>query len=437
MVGTGEPAFTSSSNNTQFVSWNAPSGSDAYRLTAVYTRDGVEVNRQTITPQQLSGTTWLNWAGIAPLPLEEGHNYAICVKGAYSLPNDSLFFPDGVDTCQHGAMTGKRTSTTIDRSKPVVSIQAAGGAAATSSTLLPLRITYEDAYSAPNPANFLCVAPGADAAEACESRIYGYDAGCSQPAASNRSTTFTCQVETAGINPPDGRLFACVVAADSAVPDKPNSPDQSAPAGQANLSEKTCTSVVLDRTDPTASFGTPATVTRGQELPFTAQVADAHSGVKPGSVRWVWNDGSPASSGNTAAHAFTAAGTYTVQLEVVDLAGNKTTVSREITVLDPPNDRGRRRGRLPIGDEEARGGEDEARQAEASGRPEGKDQAGEGEGEARQGGRAEGVRRLGRAGVSRLRRRGARSGAEPRRARRPRRRTRLVRSAGRCRPRGR
>jgi plastocyanin len=339
--GTGEPAFTSSSNNTQFVAWNAPPGSDAYRLTAVYVRDGVEVGRETVTPGPLSGTMWMNWSGMAPLPLEEGHTYEICVSGAYSLPNDSLFFPEPGDSCDHGATTGKRTSTTIDRSKPEVSIQVAGGAAATRSTLLPVRIAYEDAHSAPFPANFLCVAPGDDANEACGSGVYAHSPSCSRPAGTGKTTTFDCEVETNGLDPADGRLFACVTAADSAVPDKPNSSDQTGNAGQANLSEKTCTSVILDRTAPEAAIETAAgTATSGQALPFAAQVADAHSGIAPGSVRWIWGDGSPASSGASATHAFAGPGTYDVRLEVADAAGNKTTVTREITVVPRPADGG-------------------------------------------------------------------------------------------------
>ena len=334
--GTGEPAFTSSSNNTQFVAYEAPSGSDAYRLTVVYSRDGVEVGRETVTAEQLKGSMWVNWSNIVPLPLEQGHTYEICVSGAYSLPNDPLFFPEMIDSCEHGELVGKRTATTIDRSKPVVSIQAAGGATATRSTLLPLKITYDDAHSAPNPANFLCVAPGDSASEACESRIYGYDAGCSQPAASSRNTTFSCQVETAGLTPPDGRMFACVTAADSSVPDRPSTPDQSAPSGQANLSDKVCTSVILDRTRPTAAVNVPASVVEGQELPFTAQVSDAHSGVAAGSVRWVWNDGTPASTGATASHVFRQPGTYNVQMQVADTAGNKTIVSKSVTVGAAP-----------------------------------------------------------------------------------------------------
>jgi len=332
--GTGEPEFTSSTQNTQFVRWQSPSGADAYRLRAVYYRDSVEVTRLTYDVAA-SGTSWLNWAGVAQL--EDGHTYAICVTGLYSLPNDSLFFPDGPDSCTQGRNAGKRTSTTIDRSKPVVSIQVAGGAATTRSTLLPVTITYQDGYSPPFPANFLCVGPGNDENEACSNRIYGYDAGCSQPAASTRSTTFQCEVETNSINPPDGKLLACVISADSAVPDNPSSPDQTSNAGRANHSEKTCDSVILDRTAPTAAINTAsATVTRGTRVTFDAQVSDALSGVAPDSVRWNWDDGTSPSAGNSAIHAFPAADTYTVQLEVADAAGNKTVVSKEITVVDPP-----------------------------------------------------------------------------------------------------
>lgn len=331
--GTGEPEFTSSSQNTQFVSWRATSGSDAYRLRAVYLRDSVEVTRMT-HDVELNGSASYNWSGVASL--EEGHTYAICVTGLYSLPNDNLFFQDGPSSCTDGQNTGKRTSTTIDRSKPVTSIQLAGGADATGSTLLPVSITYQDGHSQPYPANFLCVAPGNNPSEACADRIYGYDAGCSRPAASNRTTTFECRVETSGITPPDGRLFACVTSADSAVPDNPTSPDQTAQAGRANLSEKTCDSVILDRAAPAATIRTPSTtVNRGQGVAFEAEVSDVTSGIATDTVRWVWNDGTPATSGGSVTHAFAAAGTYTVQLEVADAAGNKTVVSKEITVVDP------------------------------------------------------------------------------------------------------
>ena len=48
--GTGEPAFTNSINNTQWIRWQAPAGADAYRLHARYYRDNVQVTEVTWSP---------------------------------------------------------------------------------------------------------------------------------------------------------------------------------------------------------------------------------------------------------------------------------------------------------------------------------------------------------------------------------------------------
>ena len=63
--------------------------------------------------------------------LQHGGQYGICAQGSYSLPNDSLFFPDGPNSCSMGTMLGRRAYTTIDRSKPNAAITLAGGAAYT------------------------------------------------------------------------------------------------------------------------------------------------------------------------------------------------------------------------------------------------------------------------------------------------------------------
>jgi plastocyanin len=335
VAGTGEPAFTRSAQNTQWVTWPATSGADGYRLRYSYERDSAPLSELTYD-KSVGGSTadWVDWNGVAAL--EEGRTYGICVQGSYSFPNDSLFFPDGPDSCESGEDSGKRTTTTIDRSKPTVSVQAAGGAAATRHAVMQVRVDYQDAYSPPFPANFLCVAPGADANAACGSAIFGYTPSCSTPAAVDRVTSFNCQVETGGTGAPDGPLFVCAISADSSIPDNPSSPDQSGSAVQANLSDKACDSVLVDRTAPSAAIGAPATsVQPGQSVTFTAQASDATSGLGPEPARWSFDDGSPASSGDSATHTFARPGAYTVRLEVADAAGNETTASRRITVADP------------------------------------------------------------------------------------------------------
>ncbi len=331
VAGTGEPQFTSSSQNTQWVNWEAPSGSDAYRLRITYYRDSVQVTQQTLDVALSAQNQWINWSGVATL--EEGREYEICVTGLFSLPNDSSFYSEAEDSCEQGDAVGKRTATTIDRSKPTISVQVAAGAAATQNTLLPLTITYADSHSAPFPANFLCVVAGS----ACNGgEIYGFSSSCSQPAAASKTTTFSCEVETSAISPPDGSLYVCATSADSAVPDNPNSANQTATANLANLSDKVCDSVVLDRSPPSAEIVTASnTVNRGESVSFSAKVSDAGSGLAPAPVRWIWNDGSPTSTGDSVAHTFTAPGTYTVEFEVADGAGNRTTASKVITVTDP------------------------------------------------------------------------------------------------------
>ena len=335
-AGTGEPAFTRSAQNTQWVEWPATSGADGYRLRADYYANNALVNNYTVDANPAGGNSWLNWSGVATL--QEGGQYGICVQGSYSFPNDSLFFPDGPNSCSMGTQIGRRSHTTIDRSKPTIGVQVAGGAAATRNTLNSVNVSYQDAYSPPFPANFLCVAPGATAEAACGGKIYGYTPSCSSPAGAGKNTSFTCQVETSSINPPDGPLFVCVTSADSSIPDNPSSADQSATADKANLSDKTCDSVLMDRTPPTATINTASTtVTRGQSVAFTAQASDATSGLGSQPAQWIWNDGTPAGSGDSAVHTFNQAGTYIVQYKVADAAGNQATATKSITVVEPPS----------------------------------------------------------------------------------------------------
>ena len=67
--GTGEPAFTNSTNNTQWVRWQAPGGTDGYRLRIRWYRDGVQLSEVTQAVPD-SGVLWMDWAGVATL--EEG-----------------------------------------------------------------------------------------------------------------------------------------------------------------------------------------------------------------------------------------------------------------------------------------------------------------------------------------------------------------------------
>ena len=203
MAGTGEPAYTRSAQNTHWVGWDAVSGADEYRLKSGFYANNA-LTTEIRTPASPAGGTnfWANWSGVANL--EHGSQYGVCVTGEYSLPNDSLFFPDGPNSCTRGTQDGKRSATTIDRSIPAISPVLAGGAAATKSTQVPLSVGYQDDVSPPFPGNFLCVRPGDSEQAACGSAIYGFSPQCSNPAAASKSTSFACQLDLAGAGVPDG-----------------------------------------------------------------------------------------------------------------------------------------------------------------------------------------------------------------------------------------
>lgn len=325
-AGTGEPAFTNTSTNRQFFEWPAVSGTDGYRITFSYYKDSALVKEVTHDFPAGSGSVWADWDGVATLV--EGSTYAICAQGRYSLPNDSLYFPDGPNSCSMGTMLGRRTATTIDRTAPAISVSLAAGAASTRQGSLPLQIGFQDANAGPYPANFVCVTAGSSP---CES--FSYSAACSTAATSAKNTSFGCQVEAGAL--PDGPVTVCARAADQAVPDNPNGPNQSGSATSANISAAQCDSIVLDRAAPSLGLGGPTTGQVGQLLEFTSQAGDAGSGVA-GAVQWTWGDGTQGASGATASHTFTQAGTYKVEAKVSDGAGNEVVAERVVTVAAAP-----------------------------------------------------------------------------------------------------
>ena len=243
--GTGEPAYTNSTQNTQWFRTTVPSGTGSYRLKVSYYANNALVSEETVTNVS-SGVFWANWSGVATL--QHGGQYGICVQGQYTFPNDSLWISDGPNSCSMGTMLGKRTYTTIDRSKPAVSIEAAGGAGSTKQPSIPVQISFSDDVAGPYPANYLCVAAGTDP---CSSNQLS--AACSVPGAPGKSTTFGCDVDASQL--PDGPVTVCVIAADASVPDKPGSADQSGNSMTANHSDEKCDRVTLDRSVPAPDPG--------------------------------------------------------------------------------------------------------------------------------------------------------------------------------------
>ena len=328
-AGTGEPLYTNSQQNTQWFEWPAITGVDAYRAQFSYYENNALKANPTYPMPSSGGTVWANWSGIAAL--QHGGQYGICAQGSYRFPNDTLWFPDGQNSCTTGAMLGRRASTTIDRSKPTAAIKLNNGGAYAKASKIPLRIDFADDVAGPFPANFVCFQFGGGPTDVCNSAagyIYGYNAGCSVPATAGKVTYFTCTPDFSMAT--DGRVWSCVIAADASIPDNPNSSNQSATAERANLSASICDDLILDRKAPTVTSTIPITATVGVAATFKATATDATSGVK--SYSWVWGDGTAATAGATATHTFTQAGTFTVTLKVPDKAGNITAVKKVVTV---------------------------------------------------------------------------------------------------------
>ena len=327
-AGTGEPAFTNSIQNTQWFEWGATSGAAAYRIRFdYYENNTLKANPTHNLPNAGSGSSWANWSGVATL--QHGGQYGICAQGQYSLPNDSLFFPDGPNSCTMGTTLGRRAHTTIDRSKPTAAIQLAAGAAFAKDAKVPLRVDVSDDVAGPFPANFLCFQAGGGPQGVCATNaghIYGYNAACSVPGSGGKTTTFSCTADYGAM--PDGNVWACVIAADASIPDNPNSSNQSATAERANLSAPSCDGVMLDRTPPTVSIGmASASVKVGDLVSLQATASDATSGVA-GAGQWTWGDNTGGGSGDAVTHTYTQPGTYEVALTVTDAAGNAATPRR-------------------------------------------------------------------------------------------------------------
>ena len=345
--GSGEPAFTNTTTNTQFFRWQN-SQYDAYRLTYLYLENNVQktyFNSGNVNVN--GGTGWADWIGVVN-GLIEGRTYGICVGGERLL--SGMWFPDaGGGTCANANLTGRRSHTTIDRTGPQIAVSVNGTDEFTKNPVLQYRIDYNDNLAFPYPANWVCTQIGGDPATACSGAgALQYTAACSQPAnPAARITYFTCQQDFS--NSPDGKVIFCAVAADGAIPDNPSSTNQGATAQQANKSGKACGWVTLDRAAPSVSVQASATsVQVGDLVSFSASAADAVSGLT-GSYEWSWGDNTPNGSGASATHTFTQPGTYSVSLKTTDKAGNTGTGTKVITVAPQPTDPGTGTGNTGTG----------------------------------------------------------------------------------------
>ena len=278
---------------------------------------------------------WANWSGVKTL--QHGGQYGVCAQGSYTFPNDSMWISDGPNSCSMGTMLGRRAYTTIDRSKPSTSVALAGGAAATKDAKVAIQVNFADDVAGPFPANFMCFQFGGTS-NICDSNagfIYGYTSACSVPGGGGKSTTFACTADFgSGDKPaPDGPGWACVIAADAAIPDNPSGPNQSQSAEKANLSDAKCDGVLLDRKAPTVSIDGAASAKVGDLVAFSAQASDSTSGVA-GSFDWSFGDNTGGANGEAVNHTFTTPGTYEVRVKTTDGAGNQGTATKTVTVSE-------------------------------------------------------------------------------------------------------
>ena len=276
--GTGEPLYTNSVQNTQWFRTTVPSGTGSYRLKVSYYANNALVKEETVNNVS-SGVFWANWSGVASL--QHGGQYGICVQGQYTFPNDSMWISDGPNSCTTGTQLGRRSYTTIDRSKPNASIEIAGGAASTKNASIPVSIAFSDDVAGPYPANYMCVAAGTDPCATNE-----YSAACSAPGGAGKSTTFSCNVDASQL--PDGPVTICVIAADASVPDNPSSANQAGTSMAANHSDEKCDTVTLDRSVPpppdtgNPGPGNPGTPDPGTPDPGTPNPGTPTPGATPG-----------------------------------------------------------------------------------------------------------------------------------------------------------
>ena len=339
--GTGEPAFTNTTTNTVFVRYQGD-GFSTYRLHFLY----IVGSNPFANDYCCSGSgnppstvAFADWAGIVNT-LAEGTFYGICTQGE----TQDLFYPTWAaptsnSTCQ--LTETRRTGTTIDRTKPAISVAVSGSDQYTKTVPIPVTISYSDNLAFPFPASFICARTGMDPAAvpaACAApgpAQYNYSPDCSIPAnPSSNVTSFSCSV-TDSPPVPDGPVTVCAVSADGAIPDNPASANQGQTADKANLSDPQCGYVVVDRTAPDVSFTAPATAHVGDLINVNGTVTDGGSGAGSATT-WTWGDNTANGSGLATTHTYTQAGTYTITLSSGDNVGNPGQATQTITVTPPP-----------------------------------------------------------------------------------------------------
>ncbi|MGQ4554504.1 PKD domain-containing protein [Halobellus sp. GM3] len=100
-----------------------------------------------------------------------------------------------------------------------------------------------------------------------------------------------------------------------------------------NTGTDTVNVTVTDATDPVADAGEDVSATVGQRITFDGTNSTDNVGID--TVEWDFGDGNT-TAGASAAHNYSAVGTYTVEVNVTDFDGNSDTDTLTATVTDPP-----------------------------------------------------------------------------------------------------
>ena len=346
VAGTGEPAFTNSATNTNWAGWTKFSSYYRFYLAFyAFTNNAQQgpfnsayFGNQFPNAQNVSGEESFSWNSVT---LNEGSSYGVCATGEYSLDNTNLFFPESQNSCGAGSIDNKRSTTTIDRTKPTISVAVSGTDEYTKTVPIPVVISYSDNLAFPFPATFICSRTGLDpavATTACNApgpAQFNYSSVCSVPANPASSlTAFNCTVtDTPPL--PDGPVTVCAISADASIPDNPSSSNQAQTSDKANLSASQCGYVRVDRTAPGVSFTAPMAAKVGDLVSFSGSVTDAGSGAS-GTISWAWGDNTAGASGAAATHTYTQAGTFTITMSSTDKVGNASQATQTITVTSPP-----------------------------------------------------------------------------------------------------
>ena len=343
-----EPAYTkTAANNSYWFSWQAVTGLNEnnttnytyyHCLTTLQNNIEVESSDGTNGPGSTNCTGSLRSgptpssgnSGYTPFSsgtvLANGARYEMCANGwrryVYIWSHDNT-------AC---------AATIIDRTKPSIGVAMAGGAQYTKAAEVPLRISYTDAISPPwfgatqgQASNWTCInrgavcTPSGQPDQNCSWRNYG----------NSKTDFFDCAVNLAA--QPDGTYYFCAFSADAAVPDNPSGTNQffHAQSNKANLSDRQCDSVVVDRAGPSVTANASSTtVTTGELVSFTASATDP-SGVT-GSFTWDFGDNTAPGAGAVTTHTYTQPGTYVARATTSDAAGNQGQGTRTITVTAPP-----------------------------------------------------------------------------------------------------